>query len=296
MTHKKLAQGVKELRKRKGLSQEGLSKNSGLSLRTIQRVENGETKPTAETLRRICNVLDVTPEELNDWETKNESLRNTIKTKNEYLHILDSKLIISSTSKISNLVEDYGRSVNNVFKSLMVFIIFIIIFTILALFFYNIEKVELSIYAGAFAFFFLTLAFYSMLFTSGTSLIEIDNIYKIQVIGSRFQNAVVIYHKESGRLKKRSLIIEENQVDTVKNILLTEKLIEKKDIKLKTNNLYYLLVVIIIISITPSLMNSILDINQMMTSGFILILLSLIMTTKILIGLIKSLSHKTTNH
>jgi transcriptional regulator with XRE-family HTH domain len=62
-----LAQRVKELRKRKGLSQEDLSENSGVSLRTIQRIENVETEPTGETLKRISNALNVVPEELIDW-------------------------------------------------------------------------------------------------------------------------------------------------------------------------------------------------------------------------------------
>lgn len=67
MKNKNLAKKVKELRKRKGLSQEELTENSGLSLRTIQRIENGETEPTGETLKRISNALNVNPEELIDW-------------------------------------------------------------------------------------------------------------------------------------------------------------------------------------------------------------------------------------
>ena len=73
-------------------------------------------------------------------------------------------------------------------------------------------------------------------------------------------------------------------MDTMKNILLSEKLIEKKDIKLKRNNSVYIFVfVIVIFSILPGLLNSIKDINHMVTSGFIIILLNAIMITKILI-------------
>tara|TARA_R110002049_G_scaffold7795_5_gene44025 strand:- start:14006 stop:14611 length:606 start_codon:yes stop_codon:yes gene_type:complete len=67
MKNKNLAARVKELRKRNGLSQEGLTENSGLSLRTIQRIENGETEPTGDTLKRIAQALNVTPNELVDW-------------------------------------------------------------------------------------------------------------------------------------------------------------------------------------------------------------------------------------
>lgn len=41
---------------------------------------------------------------------------NTIKGKEEYCHIYDDKLIISKNQEADNLVEDYGKSINNVFK------------------------------------------------------------------------------------------------------------------------------------------------------------------------------------
>ena len=104
MENERLAQGVKELRKRKGLSQEELAKNSGLSLRTIQRVENGETDPTGETLRRISAVLDLTPNELIDWDSKKEILKKTVKTKYEYLHIFDKKIVITKNIKIPTTI------------------------------------------------------------------------------------------------------------------------------------------------------------------------------------------------
>ena len=62
-----LAKRAKELRNKKGLSQEQLAENSGLSLRTIQRIENGETEHRGDTLKRLANSLHVTPDELIDW-------------------------------------------------------------------------------------------------------------------------------------------------------------------------------------------------------------------------------------
>ncbi|WP_034041144.1 helix-turn-helix domain-containing protein [Wocania ichthyoenteri] len=67
MKNKNLANRVKELRKRKGFSQEELTEISGLSLRTIQRIENGETEPRGDTFKRLANALNVTPDELVDW-------------------------------------------------------------------------------------------------------------------------------------------------------------------------------------------------------------------------------------
>ncbi|MFB9053593.1 DUF4870 domain-containing protein [Formosa undariae] len=67
MKNNDLSKKVKALRTRKGFSQEALSEHSGLSLRTIQRVENGETKPTGDSLKKIANALQITPDELIDW-------------------------------------------------------------------------------------------------------------------------------------------------------------------------------------------------------------------------------------
>ncbi|MGE0018793.1 MAG: DUF4870 domain-containing protein [Draconibacterium sp.] len=67
MSKSELSKRVKELRNRKGLSQEQLAENSGLSLRTIQRIENGETEPRGETLKRLMNALDAAPDDLMDW-------------------------------------------------------------------------------------------------------------------------------------------------------------------------------------------------------------------------------------
>jgi uncharacterized Tic20 family protein len=67
MSKSELSKRVKELRSRKGLSQEQLAENSGLSLRTIQRIENGETEPRGDTLKRLMNALDAAPDDLMDW-------------------------------------------------------------------------------------------------------------------------------------------------------------------------------------------------------------------------------------
>lgn len=72
MKNKDLAKRIKELRNRKGMSQEILAEESGLSLRTIQRIENGETEPTGDTLKRLSNSLNVNPDELIDWTIKED--------------------------------------------------------------------------------------------------------------------------------------------------------------------------------------------------------------------------------
>ncbi len=57
---------IKELRKKKGLSQENLAESASINLRTIQRIENNESEPRGKTLSLICEVLEVTAEDILD--------------------------------------------------------------------------------------------------------------------------------------------------------------------------------------------------------------------------------------
>lgn len=72
MNNLNLAQRVKELRNRKGLSQEVLAEESGLSLRTIQRIENNETEPRGDTLKRLAIALESSPDEIIDWKIQED--------------------------------------------------------------------------------------------------------------------------------------------------------------------------------------------------------------------------------
>ena len=56
----KLGARIKELRRKKGLTHYDLSEKTGLSLRTIQRIENSENKPSVYSLRKIGEALDYT--------------------------------------------------------------------------------------------------------------------------------------------------------------------------------------------------------------------------------------------
>jgi transcriptional regulator with XRE-family HTH domain len=67
MNNKNLAIKIKDLRNRKGFSQEQLSEESKLSLRTIQRIEKGESIPRGDTLIKLTQALGVTPDDLLEW-------------------------------------------------------------------------------------------------------------------------------------------------------------------------------------------------------------------------------------
>ncbi len=72
MKNKELAKKIKALRNRKGFSQEELSEKTGLSLRTIQRVENGETEPRGDSLKRLANAFNVSSDEIIDWNVQED--------------------------------------------------------------------------------------------------------------------------------------------------------------------------------------------------------------------------------
>ncbi|NEV92940.1 helix-turn-helix domain-containing protein [Psychroflexus sp. YR1-1] len=67
MKNQHLAEKIKDLRTRKGFSQEQLSEESKLSLRTIQRIEKGESVPRGDTLIKLTRALGVSPDDLLEW-------------------------------------------------------------------------------------------------------------------------------------------------------------------------------------------------------------------------------------
>lgn len=77
--------GLKALRLEKGWSQEQLAAIAGLSHRTIQRAERGET-PGLETLRALATTFELSPARLRELiqpqDTENADMANTDTTAN----------------------------------------------------------------------------------------------------------------------------------------------------------------------------------------------------------------------
>lgn len=96
METKNLAKKLKELRALRGMSQEYLAEESRVGLRTIQRIENNESKPTGETIKRIANALDVELNQLVDSNSVTET--NDIKST-----IIFLKKQLSKTNKKSEI-------------------------------------------------------------------------------------------------------------------------------------------------------------------------------------------------
>ena len=69
----KTGQLIKELRLKKGITQEELAAKTDISVRTIQRIESGDVDPRAFTLQSIAAALEVDYEVLVSAETDLES-------------------------------------------------------------------------------------------------------------------------------------------------------------------------------------------------------------------------------
>ena len=54
-----LGKQIKDIRKRKGLTQKELAKELGISANALCSIEKGYACPTGMTMEKICKVLDV---------------------------------------------------------------------------------------------------------------------------------------------------------------------------------------------------------------------------------------------
>jgi len=127
-----LAKKVKELRNRSGISQELLAEYSKLSLRTIQRIENGETQPTGDTIKKLSSALNITPNELIDWQIIEDTNSLLIMNLSQLsfiafplLGILIPMIIWTSKKDKIKDVEQVGKSILNyqISWTLLLFII-----------------------------------------------------------------------------------------------------------------------------------------------------------------------------
>jgi hypothetical protein len=157
-------------------------------------------------------------------------MEEIFKTKYEYCHIDADKIVITKTHKVNDLVVDYTKSINDFFKKLLVFFISVPIFSILSVVFYYKGNFGMSIFSGAFALFFLLMAFYLLLFISGSPVIYKDKIVKVTFKKILLFKVIEIKYRDFGRIKNRDIIQSNDQldIDMALEILLNDKLIGNK--------------------------------------------------------------------
>ncbi|WP_051205491.1 helix-turn-helix domain-containing protein [Salinimicrobium xinjiangense] len=90
-----LSEHLKKLRLDNGFSQEELSEKSGLGLRTIQRLENGESSPRDDTLRLLTKALNVPQDYFK--KNKNTYMEKTMKRGFQVPWLIVSLTIIGSS-------------------------------------------------------------------------------------------------------------------------------------------------------------------------------------------------------
>ena len=77
----RLGQRIKELRKRRKLTQERLAELAGIEIPSLSNIENGKNYPSYETLDKISKAFEIRPFELylfEDCQSKEELLREMV--------------------------------------------------------------------------------------------------------------------------------------------------------------------------------------------------------------------------
>lgn len=91
---------LKRIREQQNLTQEELSEKSGISVRTIQRIEAG-TLPKGYTLKTLAKVLEIQESELLDKKTKTETTGGEkVEIKQESVMIDYSKIKLVNLSSL----------------------------------------------------------------------------------------------------------------------------------------------------------------------------------------------------
>ena len=106
---------IQKLRLKRGWSQQQLADASGLSVRTIQRIENGQT-PSVETLKSLAAVFEVDFSTLNPEEALNptvreeeEAFRYVRKLRRFYVHVFQYILVCSGLAIINFVFVPYYK-------------------------------------------------------------------------------------------------------------------------------------------------------------------------------------------
>ncbi len=86
---KLLGRRIKELRTKKGLTQEKLAELVGIGERNLSKIECGNNFVTSETLTNILNALEVEPDELFHFQ----HLRNIEELKNELIDAITNEKV-----------------------------------------------------------------------------------------------------------------------------------------------------------------------------------------------------------
>jgi transcriptional regulator with XRE-family HTH domain len=96
---------IKDLRIKQGLTQQQLADEAGVTLRTIQRIESGEVKPSLHSLNTLSRVLQA---DLSEFSQKSEvrpyEFNFTIKITDMNQFLTDLKVLVKNHRKVIVLI------------------------------------------------------------------------------------------------------------------------------------------------------------------------------------------------
>jgi transcriptional regulator with XRE-family HTH domain len=97
--------GIKERRIKKGMTQQQLADDCGITLRTIQRIENGEVKPSLHSLNTISKVLEADLSSLSqNLSPKPYEFNVNFKINDMNQFLTDLKILVKSHWKVIVLI------------------------------------------------------------------------------------------------------------------------------------------------------------------------------------------------
>jgi transcriptional regulator with XRE-family HTH domain len=114
---------IRELRIKKGMTQEELADKTEVSARTIQRIENGEVDPRAYTLQMIAKALEVEYNLLVENEPDEEEEIQQVKANNwlGLLHFSGIIPLILPTIVIWNYKKDKIKGMSEHYRAIISF-------------------------------------------------------------------------------------------------------------------------------------------------------------------------------
>jgi transcriptional regulator with XRE-family HTH domain len=129
---------IKELRIKKGLTQEELADLTELSARTIQRIENGEVDPRAFTLQMIAKALDVDFSLFVEDEAEDNKELKEIGSKNwsALIHLSGLLPLIFPTLILWNRKKDKTKDMSNHFHAAITLQLCILVISLIGLWIY----------------------------------------------------------------------------------------------------------------------------------------------------------------
>lgn len=136
MNQEKVGKFIFELRKSVGLTQEQLAEKLGVTDKSISRWENGKTLPDYSLLNDLCNILNISINELfagekiSEKEYKNkadDNLKLILKSKEENKKKLEKRLTITLTiTTLFTMLAIFLIQLNSI-RNVAIFVIILIL-------------------------------------------------------------------------------------------------------------------------------------------------------------------------